>query len=98
VKDAATARVDAAGGEAVLAQAVAAYREVLSDRLVAAYALSNRDKDAGKALEAFKKAPFTTRYDLDRITQYYKEEQFQNPTLQAATAELLNGLRKAGLK
>jgi adenylate cyclase len=66
--------------------------------LVAAYALSNRDKDAGKALEAFKKAPFTTRYDLDRITQYYKEEQFQNPTLQAATAELLNGLRKAGLK
>jgi adenylate cyclase len=66
--------------------------------LVAAYALSNKDQDAGKALETFKKAPFSTRYDLDRITQYYKEEQFQNPTLQAATVELLNGLRKAGLK
>ena len=66
--------------------------------LVAAYALSSKDKEAGKALEAFKKAPFSSRYDLDRITQYYKEEQFQNPTLQAATAEMLNGLRKAGLK
>jgi class 3 adenylate cyclase/TolB-like protein len=66
--------------------------------LVAAYALSNKDEDAGKALERFKKAPFSTQYDLDRITQYYKEEQYQNPTLQAATAELLNGLRKAGLK
>src|SRR6202790_5652459 len=66
--------------------------------LVAAYALSSKDKEAGKALEAFKKAPFSSRYDLDRITQYYKEEQFQNPTLQRATAEMLNGLRKAGLK
>jgi adenylate cyclase len=66
--------------------------------LGAAYALSNKDTDARKALEAFKKAPFGTRWDLDRITQYYKEEQYQNPTLQAATAELLNGLQKAGLK
>ncbi len=66
--------------------------------LVAAYALSNKNANARKALEAFKKAPFSTRFDLDRITQYYQEEQYQNPTLQAATAELLNGLRKAGLK
>jgi adenylate cyclase len=66
--------------------------------LVAAYALSNKDQEARKALEAFKKASFSTRFDLDRITQYYKEEQYQNPTLQAATAELLKGLRKAGLK
>jgi class 3 adenylate cyclase/TolB-like protein/Tfp pilus assembly protein PilF len=66
--------------------------------LVAAYALSNKNADARKALEAFKKATFTTRYDLDRITQYYQEEQYQNPTLQAAAAEMLNGLRKAGLK
>jgi TolB-like protein/Flp pilus assembly protein TadD len=65
--------------------------------LCAAYAQSNRDTDARKALEAFKKA-FGARWDLDRITQYYTEEQYQNPTLQAATAELLNGMRKAGWK
>ena len=39
-----------------------------------------------------------TQFNLDWITQYYKEEQYQNPTLQAASAEVLNGLRKAGLK
>jgi tetratricopeptide (TPR) repeat protein len=66
--------------------------------LVAAYALSNKDAKARKALEGFKKTPFRMRFDLDRITQYYKEEQYENPTLQAASAELLNGLRKAGLK
>jgi adenylate cyclase len=66
--------------------------------LVAAYALSNKDAEARKALGAFKKTPFSTRFDLDWITQYYKEEQYQNPTLQAASAEVLNGLRKAGLK
>ena len=66
--------------------------------LVAAYALTNKDAKARKALETFNKTTFATRFDLDRITQYYKEEQYQNPTLQAASAELLNGLRKAGLK
>lgn len=66
--------------------------------LVSAYALSNQDAKARNALETFNKTSFNTRFDLDRITQYYKEEQYQNPTLQAATAQLLNGLRKAGLK
>ena len=66
--------------------------------LVAAYALSNKDAKARKALEAFKKTAFSKQFDLDRITQYYKEEQYENPTLQAASAELLNGLRKAGLR
>jgi adenylate cyclase len=66
--------------------------------LVAAYALSNKDAKARKALEGFKKTQFSTRFDLDRITQYYKEEQYENLTLQKASAELLNGLRKAGLK
>jgi adenylate cyclase len=66
--------------------------------LVAAYALSNKDAKARKALEGFKKTQFSARFDLDRITQYYKEEQYENPTLQKASAELLNGLRKAGLK
>ena len=66
--------------------------------LVAAYALSNKDAEARKALGAFKKTSFSARFDLDWITQYYKEGQYQNPTLQAASAEVLNGLRKAGLK
>jgi adenylate cyclase len=66
--------------------------------LVAAYALFNKDAKARDALQTFEKTQFNTQFDLDRITQYYKEEQYQNPTLQAATAELLNGLRKAGLK
>jgi adenylate cyclase len=65
--------------------------------LIAAYALANRDVEAGKRIKAFKQA-FSTRSNLDWITQYYKEEQYQNPTLQAASAELLKGLRKAGLK
>jgi class 3 adenylate cyclase/TolB-like protein len=66
--------------------------------LVAAYALTNKDAEARKALAAFNKAPFSTRFDIKRIDQYYKEEQYQNPTLQAATVELMNGLRKAGMK
>ena len=66
--------------------------------LVAAYALSNKDAEARNALGAFKKTPFSTQFNLDWITQYYKEEQYQNPTLQAASGEVLNGLRKAGLK
>ncbi len=66
--------------------------------LVAAYALSNKDAEARNALGAFKKMSFSMRFDLNWITQYYKEGQYQNPTLQAASAEVLNDLRKAGLK
>ena len=66
--------------------------------LGAAYALLNKDTDARKVLDAFKKTSFGKQWDLHSINQYYKEEQYQNPTLQAATAELLNGLRRAGLK
>ena len=66
--------------------------------LVAAYALSDRDAEARNAVTTFETARFNSQFDLDRITQYYKEEQYQNPTLQRATAELLKGLRKAGLK
>jgi adenylate cyclase len=65
--------------------------------LTAAYALvNNKDVEAGRALKAFQqKFP---QFDLDRITQYYKEEQYDNPTIQAASAELLKGLKRAGLK
>jgi tetratricopeptide (TPR) repeat protein len=67
--------------------------------LVAAYALSDRDAEARKALAEFEQAPFDTRFDLDRIAEYYaREPQFQNPTMQAATGRLLSGLKKAGMR
>jgi class 3 adenylate cyclase/TolB-like protein/tetratricopeptide (TPR) repeat protein len=64
--------------------------------LTAAYALVGRQPEAQKTL-----VPFTKnfpQYNLARITKHYKEEQYQNPTQEAATAQLLSGLRKAGLK
>jgi adenylate cyclase len=65
--------------------------------LVAALALCNRDAEAKQALGAFKQI-HNTRSDFASITRYYSEDQYQNPTAQAAVAQLLNGLRKAGLK
>jgi len=65
--------------------------------LVAALALSNRDAEAKQALGVFQQI-HNTRSDLASITRYYAEGQYQNPTAQAAVVELLNGLRKAGLK
>jgi class 3 adenylate cyclase/TolB-like protein/Tfp pilus assembly protein PilF len=65
--------------------------------LVAALALCNRDAEAKQALERFKKA-HGLRSGLASIAQYYSEDQYQNPTAQAAVAQLLNGLRKAGVK
>jgi len=64
--------------------------------LAAAYALANADANAQSTL-----VPLTKnfpQYDLARITKYYNEQQYKNPTLQAASAQLLSGLRKAGLK
>jgi adenylate cyclase len=66
--------------------------------LAAAYALSNKDGESRRVVGAFEKAQFSAKFDLNRITTYYDEEQYQNPTLKAATAELLKGLQKAGLK
>ena len=65
--------------------------------LAAAHALSNQDAKASEARDTFN-ARFGTKFDLDRITKYYQEEQYKNPTLQTASAEVLKGLRKAGLK
>jgi adenylate cyclase len=65
--------------------------------LVAALALTNRNSEAKQALDGFKKE-HSARSDLDSIARYYNEDQYQNATAQAAVAELLNGLRKAGLK
>jgi len=65
--------------------------------LAAALALCDRQPEAKQALGEFKKGQFA-RPDLASITKYYSEEQYQNPPAQAAVAQLLKGLRKAGLK
>ena len=65
--------------------------------LAAAHALTDQDANASDALTTFN-ARFGTKLQFCRITQYYQEEQYQNPVLQTASAEMLKGLRKAGLK
>jgi hypothetical protein len=65
--------------------------------LVAAYNLTDQNAKAQRALTAYEQK-FGTQYDLDRVTRYYQEEQFKNPTMQKASAEMLKGLRTAGLK
>jgi tetratricopeptide (TPR) repeat protein len=64
--------------------------------LVAAYALAGRVEDATRARVAFEKA--FPRFGLDRITQIYQEDQYNNETLKKASKALLQGLEKAGLK
>jgi adenylate cyclase len=64
---------------------------------VAALALCNRDKEVKKALEGFQKMQID-RSNLAFITKYYSDAQYQNPTAQKAVAQLLAGLKKAGLK
>jgi adenylate cyclase len=65
--------------------------------LAAAHALTDQAPKASETLVAFN-SKFGSEYTLDRITKYYQEEQYQNPTLQAASAHVLKGLRKAGMK
>lgn len=62
---------------------------------VAALALCNRD--VKQALEGFQKI-HPTRSSLASVTTYYSEAQYQNPPAQKAVAELLKGLKKAGVK
>jgi adenylate cyclase len=64
---------------------------------VAALALCNRDKEAKQALENFQKV-HVERSTLASITKYYNEAQYQNPPAQKAVAQLLAGLKKAGVK
>jgi hypothetical protein len=64
---------------------------------VAALALCNRDKEAKQALEGFQKL-HVDRSSLAWITKYYSEAQYQNPPAQKAVAQLLAGLKKAGVK
>jgi len=65
--------------------------------LVSAYKLTNQDAKAQQALTAYEQK-FGAQYDLNRVTRYYQEEQFKNPTMQKASAEMLKGLQAAGLK
>jgi adenylate cyclase len=65
--------------------------------LIAAYALvTNKDVEAGRSVKAFQQT--FPQFDVNRIAATYKEDQYNNPTIQAASAELLKGLKKAGLK
>ena len=64
--------------------------------LVAAYKLTKQDAKAQQALADFEQR--FGSHDLDRITRYYKEEQFKNPVMQKASAEMLQALQQAGLK
>jgi class 3 adenylate cyclase/TolB-like protein/Flp pilus assembly protein TadD len=65
--------------------------------LVAALALSNQNAEAKRAYTAYKKA-HVTRSDFAFVSKHYSETRFQSPAAQAATAQLLDGLRKAGVK
>jgi adenylate cyclase len=64
--------------------------------LAAAYALSNRNGEAQQRIGAYKQT-FGTQSNLNWIVNYYKEQQYQNPTMQQASDQMLDGLRKAGL-
>jgi class 3 adenylate cyclase/TolB-like protein/Flp pilus assembly protein TadD len=65
--------------------------------LAAAHALTDQDANASEALQTFN-SRFGAKFNLARVAQYYQEEQYQNPSLQTVSAEMLKGLRKAGLK
>jgi len=65
--------------------------------LTAAYALCNKNAEAKLAFAEFKKM-HNGRSSLGFITKYYAEDQYQNPTAQAAVSQLLDGLKKAGVK
>jgi class 3 adenylate cyclase/TolB-like protein/Flp pilus assembly protein TadD len=64
--------------------------------LVAALALSNRDTEAKQAFDGFRKA-HSERSDFASISKYYADPRFQNQSGQGAVAQLLAGLRKAGV-
>jgi len=90
---------DFANASDVLAESVRGRRNLWFSQawLVAALALSGREKEAKEALDRFK-YDHPARADLAAVTRYYGEGQYQNPPTQRAVAELLKGLQAAGLK
>ena len=65
--------------------------------LVAALALCNRDEEAKLAIEGFKKL-HGERSDFAAISKHYGQDRFLEPKAQAAVAQLLAGLKKAGVQ
>jgi class 3 adenylate cyclase/TolB-like protein/tetratricopeptide (TPR) repeat protein len=65
--------------------------------LVSALALCNRNTKAQQALDEFESV-YPDRANLAAITKYYSETQYQSPPVQRVVAELLTGLKKAGMK
>jgi tetratricopeptide (TPR) repeat protein len=66
--------------------------------LIAAYALTNHEAEAKKrALDGFRQH-HGPRANLDWVAGYYGELQYAHPTVQAAVAQLLHGLERAGLR
>jgi len=65
--------------------------------LVAALALCNRDTDAKIAFDGFKKV-HGGRSEFAAISKHYTQDRFQEPKAQAAVAQLLAGLKKAGVQ
>lgn len=66
--------------------------------LAAAYALTDNVTEAKKVLKGSAQTFSPTTFNRAWITRYYAAEQYQNPTLEAASDKLLKGLEKAGLK
>jgi adenylate cyclase len=65
----------------------------------AALALCDKNAEAKRALEGFKKVHAqASASDLASIKQYYAQPRFQDPGTKAAVAQMLSGLNKAGLK
>ena len=66
--------------------------------LIAAYALTNHEAEAKqRALDGFRRH-HGPRANLEWIAGYYGEVQYAHPTVQAAVAQLLHGLERAGLR
>lgn len=65
--------------------------------LTAALALNNRDSETKVALAVFQQH-HSTRANLASVAEYYADGQYQNPTAQAAVAQLMAGLKKAGVQ
>jgi class 3 adenylate cyclase/TolB-like protein/Flp pilus assembly protein TadD len=65
--------------------------------LVSALALSNRDADARLAFDEFKRL-HGHRSELAAISKHYTQDRFREPGAQAAVAQMLVGLKKAGVQ
>ncbi len=63
---------------------------------VSALALANRHADAKLAIDEFKQR-YSSRADYAAIAQHYTQDRFKEPGAQAVVAQMLAGLKKAGM-